>query len=165
MRDFFADIPGVEFISKPYEPQELIARIEALLGNKKVVVPSSGKRVILVGVEDFLVDKIRQLLASLGYEILTALNEQEAFKMAQNLHPNFILCQFWEEESVLDAKKLSGKLAGHAAMVRVPLYVYCKEALSLDAMKTFKGDRLVSYNATSDLLKKLEILVGKMAPA
>jgi CheY-like chemotaxis protein len=164
MKEYFSDITGVEFIPKPYDPKDLVGRIEALLGN----VPASkggAKRVILVGVEDFLVAKIRELLASMGYQILTALNEEDAFSLAKNLHPSFILCQFWEEDSVLDAKKLGGKLAEHAALVHVPLYVYSREALSLDAMKTFKGDRLITYTATSDLLKKLELLVGKMASA
>ena len=163
MKEYFADITGVEFIAKPYDPKELVSRIEALLGH--TAAQSGAKRVILVGVEDFLVDKIRIFLSSLGYQILIALNEEDAFSLAKNLRPNFILCQFWEEESVLDAKKLSGKLAEHAALVHVPLYVYSKEALSLDAMRTFKGDRLITYAATSDLLKKLGILVGKMVSA
>jgi CheY-like chemotaxis protein len=164
MRDYFADITGVEFIPKPYDPKELVARIEILLGNAGAAQGGS-KRVILVGVEDFLIAKIRTLLSSLGYQILTALNEEDAFNLAKNLRPNFILCQFWEEESVLDAKKLHGKLAEHAALVHLPLYVYSKEALSLDAMKTFKGDRLITYNDSSDLLKKLGLLIGKMVVA
>lgn len=161
MRDYFSDITGVEFIPKPYDPKDLVARVEALLGNQ-TPRETGPRRVILVGVEDFLVAKIRTLLSSLNCQVLTALNEEDAFSLAKNLHPSFILCQYWEEESILDPKKLSGKLAEHAALVHVPLYVYCKEALSLDAMKTFKGDRLVSYSDSTDLLKKLGLLVGKI---
>jgi len=120
--------------------------------------------VILVGVEDFLVDKIKALLSAWKFQVMTALNEDDALTMARNLHPTFILCQFWEEDSVLDAKKLSGKLAEHAELVHVPLYVYSKESLSIEAMKTFKGDRLISYTATSDLLKKLELFLGTISP-
>jgi len=159
MKDYFSDITGVEFIPKPYDPKELVSRVEALLGNR-ISSAEGPKRMILVGVEDFLVAKIRTFLMSLNYQVLTALNEEDAFTQAKNLHPNFILCQYWEEESILDPKKLRGKLAEHATLVHVPLYVYCKEALSLDAMKTFKGDRLVSYSDSSDLLKKLGLLVG-----
>jgi len=161
MKDYFADITGVEFISKPYDPKELVNRIQALIGNTGV--PQDGPmRAILIGVEDYLIGKIRTLLSSLNCQVLTALNEEDAFTLARNLHPTFILCQFWEEESVLDAKKLSGKLAEHATLVRVPLYVYCKEALSLDAMKTFKGDRLITYADSTDLVKKLGLLLGKI---
>ena len=163
MKDYFNDITGVEFLSKPYEPKDLVTRIELLLGNK-TVAEGGPRRVILVGVEDFLVEKIKTLLSSLKCQVLTALNEEDALSMARNLHPAFILCQFWEEDSVLDAKKLSGKLAEHAELVHVPLYVYCKEALSIEAMKTFKGDRLITYTASSDLLKKLEIFLGTTAP-
>jgi len=164
MKEYFSDITGVEFIPKPYDPKDLVERIEALLGSASA---SQGiaKRVILVGVEDFLIAKIRTLLSSLGYQILTALNEEDAFNLAKNLHPSFILCQYWEEDSVLDAKKLSGKLAEHAALVHVPLYVYSRDAISLDALKTFKGDPLIAYSDSSDLLKKLGLLIGKMASA
>jgi len=160
MRDFFTEITGVEFISKPYESQHLMERIEFLLGNREVA--SDGlQQVILMGVEDFLVEKIKVLLSSLKFHVMTALNEEDALMMARNLHPAFILCQFWEEASVLDAKKLSEKLAEHAELVSVPLYAYCKEALSIEGMKTFKGDRLIAYKESSDLLKKLELILRK----
>lgn len=164
MRDYFSDITEVEFIPKPYDPKELVNRIETLIGSHGAD-QGAATRVILVGVEDFLIAKIRTFLSSLRYQVLTALNEEDAFNMAKNLRPGFILCQFWEEESILDPRKLGGKLAEHAALVHLPLYVYCKEALSLDAMKTFKGDRLITYHDSSDLLKKLGILLGKIPSA
>ena len=161
MRDYFADVTGVEFIPKPYDPKDLVNRIEILTGDTGAS-QSGLKTAILIGVEDFLIGKIRTFLSSLNCQVLTALNEEDALNLAKNLHPSFILCQFWEEETVLDAKKLSGKLAEHATLVHVPMYVYCKEALSLDAMKTFKGDRLITYNDSADLLKKLGILLEKI---
>jgi len=162
MKDFFADIAGVEFISKPYDPKELLNRIGILVGD--VAAPQTGsKRAIIIGVEDFLIGKIRTLLLSLGCQVLTALNEEEVVSLAQNLHPNFIFCQFWDEETVLDAKKLGGMLAGNVALVHVPLYAYCKEELAIEAMKTFKGDRLITYNDSADLVKKLELLLKRIA--
>jgi DNA-binding response OmpR family regulator len=164
MRDYFTDITGVEFIPKPYDAKELVARVGILVGDK--AMPHSGsRRVILAGVEDFLIGKIRNFLSSQNYQVLTALNEDDAFTMAKNLRPGFILCQFWEEASILDPKKLGGKLAEHASLVNLPLYVYCKEALSIEAMKTFKGDRLITHNDSVDLLKKLELTISKMAAA
>lgn len=161
MKDYFADITGVEFIPKPYDPKELVSRIESLLGDKGVP-PGGPRRVILVGVEDFFIGKIRTLL-SLTCQVLTALNEEDALNLAKNFRPSFILCQYWEEETVLDAKKLSGKLAEHAVLVNIPFYVYCTEALSIDAMKTFKGERLITYTDSQDLVKKLGLLLGKIA--
>lgn len=163
MRDYFTDIAGVEFIPKPYDPKEFVNRVGILTGDTGM--PQVGpKSVILLGVEDFILGKIRTLLSSLSCQILTALNEDEALKLARELHPNLILCQYWEEEAVLDAKKLNSILIEHAAVVHVPLYVYCKEALSIDAMKTFKGDRLIIYSDSADLVKKLELLLGKSIP-
>jgi CheY-like chemotaxis protein len=161
MKDYFEDISGVEFIPKLYDPRDFVKRVEILLGDVSAA-QNDIKRVILVGVEDFIIEKIRKFLLSLGYQVLTALNEEDAFNLAKNLPPSFILCQFWEEETVLDAKKLERKIAEHAALIQVPLYIYSREALSLDAMKTFQGDRLVTYNESTDLLRKIELLVTKM---
>lgn len=160
MKDYFSDIIGVQFIAKPYDPNALIARIEIMLGDLSRV-PQSDKRVVLAGVEDFLVEKIRAFLSSVHFQIFTALNENDVLSLARDLSPNFVLCQFWEDESVFDAKKLSGEFSGNAALFRIPLYAYCREALSIDAMKTFKGDRLISYNDSSDLLKKLKTFIDE----
>ena len=161
MKDYFLDIPGVEFISKPYDSKELINKIKLLIGGQDV--PQRGLSAVLIGVEDFLIGKIRTLFSSLNCRVLTALNEEDAFNQARDLHPNFILCQFWEEDAVLDPKKISAKLNEYSKLVQVPLYVYCKEELSLEAMKTFKGDRLITYDDSTDLVKKLGLLLGKIA--
>lgn len=162
MKAYFEDIAKVEFISKPYDARTLMSRIEALVGNKGAVRGGPGS-LILVGVEDFLVGKIRSLFSSLNYQVMIALGEEDALKLAKSQHPDFILSQYWEEETVLDAKKLGSKLAESATLSHLPLYVYCKDALSLDAMKTFKGERLITYSDSTSLMKKLELLFGKIA--
>ncbi len=43
MKDYFNDITGVEFLPKPYEPKDLVHRIELLLGTKTV---ADGGRVV-----------------------------------------------------------------------------------------------------------------------
>ena len=162
VREYFTNITGVVFVPKPYEAKELLNRVEALIGDRGAA-RGGLKSVILVGVEDFLVEKIRTFLSSLHYQVMTALNEEDAFNLATNLHPDFILCQFCEEETVLDVKKLSDKLAEHAALVHLPLYVYCNEILSFDAVRMFKEDRLVTYRDSIDLLKKLGPLFPKVS--
>lgn len=48
-------------------------------------------------------------------------------------------------------------------LVNVPLYVYCKEELSIDAMKTLKGDRLITYADSADFVKKRRFRLEKIA--
>ena len=164
MKEFFMEIPGVEFLTKPYDPKELVHRIEALIGvsgaapEKKI-----SKSVILVGVEDLVLAKVRTLLETLGIQVVPALNEEDAFRQAKKQRPAAILCQFWEVEHILDPKKIAKQLAEDATIAQLPLYVFCKSANSMEAMKHFKGDRLITYSDNSDLLKKLEPTFSKIA--
>lgn len=161
LKDYFDKISGVEFIPKTYHLRELVYRIEALLG-KASVFRSSAKQVVLAGAEDFLIAKIHEFLSSEGYHILLAQNGEDAFNLAKNLRPSFILCQFWSDVSVLDANKLYEKIAANAEMIQVPLYVYCSTGLASEAMKTFRGERLITHADSLDLLAKLDALIKKM---
>ena len=164
MKEFFSEIAGVEFLTKPYNAQELVRRIGVLLGTT-VEMKESAKDVILVGVEDMVLAKVRTLLESLGIHVLPALNEEDAVRQAKKKSPLAILSQFWEADHILDPKKIAKELAENAEISQLPLYVFCKSANSMEAMKSFKGDRLVSYSDNADLLKKLEPLFRKIATA
>ncbi len=160
MKDFFADMAGVEFMRKPLDFKALIDRVDALVGGgEKRVNPL--KRVVLGGVEDFLVAKIEALLKSQHFDVLIALHEKDAVQLIQSSRPTMVLCQFWEDEAVLDPRKIAQELLQQPALATIPFYVYCKNALSVEAMKHFKTDRIVTYKESSDLLLALEVLVKK----
>ena len=162
MRDFFRDLP-VEFIPKPYDAKFLLSRIENLLGNVPGRMPGAPRRAILLGVEDFLIKKIQPLLSSLNFQVITALNEDDAFQTTKKIRPDMVLCQFWEDEKTLDAKKLYERISGDITLTNVAFCVYSREAISLDAMKTFRGKQLITYKESTDLLAKLETLVKETA--
>ncbi|MDD5225904.1 MAG: response regulator [Candidatus Omnitrophica bacterium] len=158
MKDFFEGMPDVEFMLKPFDAKLLIARAEALVGISRPHAVQS-KQAILLGVEDRVVNKIRDFLVEHNFQILVALNESEAIVLSKKNRPDMIFCQLWEDEHILAPWKIAQELLSHLAISDIPLYVYCKEALSLEAMKHFKTERILAYKETSDLLRKIETLV------
>jgi CheY-like chemotaxis protein len=160
MKDFFADMPSVDFIHKPFDFKILISCVKAFVGGAQQRA-NQPKRVVLAGVEDLLVSRIRNLLRALHFEVFTALNEANAVQLIKGMHPAIILYQLWEDETILDPRKIAHELLPQPALASIPFYVYCKEALSLEAMKHFKTDKIVTYKESSDLLRAVEGLVKK----
>lgn len=157
MKDFFEGTSGVEFMQKPFDVKLLIGRIEALIGSP-LRDARQPKHAILVGVEDLLVNKIRDLLVKSNFQVLIVLNENEAVTLSEKFHPDLILCQFWEDEGILNPRKIASEILLRPAISSTPFYVYCKDSLSLEAMKHFKMERIITYKESSDLLRKLEAL-------
>jgi CheY-like chemotaxis protein len=155
MRDFFKDLPFVEFIPKPYDPRVLLSKVERLLWESEIQNPDGSKRVVLLGVQEALTNKIQMLIHSLGLQAFIALNEEDAFQLTQQLNPGNILCQFWEDESILNVKKLKTKFANHPLLKNVPFYVYCEERIVVEALKTFSDGRVITYREKEELLNKI----------
>ena len=155
MQDFFADLNGVEFMLKPYEVKTLLAKVERLLWENEEENSDGSKRVVLLGVQEALLNKIQMLINELGFRAFVALNEEDAFHLAQRLNAGNILCQFWEEGNVLDAQKLKAKLEGHPLLDEVPFYISCEEKLAPEALKTFTEKRVIVHRNENDLLEKV----------
>jgi CheY-like chemotaxis protein len=155
MRDFFADLSGVEFMTKPYEIKALLAKIERLLWESEGQDQDGSKRVVLLGAQEALIDKIQAAIGELGYQAFVALNEEDALNLAKQVNAANVLCQFWEDENILNAPKLKEKLNGHPLLSEVSLYVYCDDRLSSEAMRSFSDGRLIIYRDESDLLDKV----------
>lgn len=160
MKDFFEGIGNIEFLPKPLESKTLISRIEVLIG---AVQPAGDqvKRVVLGGVEDLLVNKLRDLLSKLDFQVLTALHEADAIRLIKSARPEMVLCQFWEDDHIFDPRKIVQEVRLSPAVMQTPFYVYCKEALTLEAMKYFNPEQILSYKESSELLRKVEALVKK----
>jgi len=160
MKDFFSDMPGVEFMHKPFDFKILVSRVHTLVGDIQQRA-QKAKCVVLAGVEDLLVSKIRTFLATLHVEVFTALNEGNAVQLVKSMHPAMVLCQFWEDEHIFSPREIAHQISLQSSVAETPFYVYCKESLSLEAMKCFKPDHIVTFKETSDLLRKVEGLVKK----
>lgn len=154
MKDFFADISNVEFFHKPFDFAILLERVGALIG-----VAENGavqiRHAVLASVEDHITNKVRDLLIQRGFQVLVVLTEEEAVKLSKRFRPEMILCQFWEDEKILDPRKIAKELPQHPSIAKTPLYVFCKEPLYVEAMKHFRPERILTYKETSELLRKL----------
>ncbi len=155
MREFFKDRPFIDFVPKPYDPRVLLSKVERLLWESETQNPDGSKRMVLLGVQEVLTNKIQMLARSLGFQVFIALNEEDAVQLAQQVTPGNILCQFWEDESILSAQKLKGKLATHPLLKQVPLYVYCEERIVVEARKSFVEGRIIMYRDKEELLNKI----------
>ena len=166
MKDFFEGIPDVEFIHKPFDLTLLINRIETLIGDTPRRA-GQMKRAVLVGVEDLFVNKIRDFFVGHNFQVLVVLNESEAVTLSEKFHPDMILCQFWEDEDILDPRKIAKEMLLRPTICETPILIYCKDALSMEAMKYFKPDNIITYKGSGDLLRKLEALAqsGPQLPA
>jgi CheY-like chemotaxis protein len=162
MRDFFTDLSGVEFMLKPYEIKALLAKIERLLWESEKQNPDGSKRVVLLGVQEALLNKIQLSIQELGFQAFIALNEDDAFHLTKQLNAGNVLCQFWEDESLVSAQKLKEKLDGHPLLSEVPFYVYCTEELASEALKTFSDGRVIVHRDEEELLSKTNELFRDM---
>ena len=120
--------------------------------------PPSGaqsRSVIVLGVQDGLVEKLQTMISSMGIEVERALNEEDACKPALKMRPEKIFCQFWEDEKVLDAKKLASQFLKTPALAGVSFYVFCESRCALEAMKVFREEKIISYQEARDLLTKM----------
>ena len=82
-------------------------------------------------------------------------------QIVEKATPSAIFCQLWEDDNVLDAPKIARDLAAIPEAAQIPVYAYCKEALSIEAMKQFPVERIVTYKERSELYKKFELLLSK----
>jgi CheY-like chemotaxis protein len=160
MKAFFEEMSGVEFMHKPFDFKILISRVQALAGAAQARA-DQPKCIVLAGVEDALVAKIRTFLIGLNLQVFTALNEANAVQLIRNVRPAFALCQFWEDAHIFNPVEIAQQIASHSSVSGTPFYIFCKEALSLEAMKHFKPEQIVGFKETSDLLRKVEALLRK----
>jgi len=161
MKDFFTGLPGVEFFHKPFDFKLLVARVEALIGCGAKPKPEKVRNAVLVGVEDLLVQKLRTFLVERHFQVFTALHEEDCIQLVKSVRPEMVLCQFWEDEHIMDPRKIAKDVIAQPSLSETRFYVYCREALGLAAMQHFRPDQILSYKETSDLMRKLEALIHK----
>ncbi len=154
----------VEFsLPKPVEAQDLLEGIARILGprNKKAQgsePAASGERgtsAVLAGVEPYITGKVRESLESLGFKVHAAVDESHALELAKKTSPTVVVIQFWEEAEKFDSVRIYRELqAGSTASI--PVFAYCPDNISVDAMKSLPRQRILPYHESSDLLPKLK---------
>lgn len=160
VRDFFKDMLIKDFIVKPLDMDVFLAKVGKLVGKTEIAAGSTAtsKRLLLIGVDKFITNKINDFFKSAGWEVFFAKNDIEAYKTARTLFPDAILCQYWNPEwegGELDTKLLGKRLAEDHSLERIHFVVYCPHGAILEAIEVFPEFKLIKYTESDDLLKEI----------
>ncbi len=177
MEQFFGSTDIECFLSKPFKEEELVAKItkslarhipsgentppkETLAEAPLSLAEGKGKKVVVIGVEEFAVRKLKGWLESNQYEVELAMTEKEAVRLAEKFSPRMVLAQFWEDDAVLDTPRIYQELyARRPAGSRIPFTAFCRSPLVVDAQKHFPRQQILSYADTSELIQKISALL------
>ena len=109
-------------------------------------------RAAVLGVEDFLIAKIKQHIETKGYSVDRSLSTEDVLSQAK---PDVVFCQYWEDNSVWDAELVNRKLRSSPAHADVPLYLFCSGDLHIEAIKHFRQSQVISFANLKDLLERI----------
>ena len=167
MKDFFSDFLIEEFLDKPFGMEDLLPRVEKLIGKPSHTEVASPKRLLIITLDKFLKTKVEEHFKAAGWEVyFSDDHHDEAYNMAVSLYPDAILCHYWDEAwegSPLDTKTLSKRLKENHLLAKIPFYVFCSGGALADAVESFHEPELIRYEKLADLLVSISkrLNIGK----
>jgi two-component system alkaline phosphatase synthesis response regulator PhoP/two-component system response regulator VicR len=123
-------------------------------------VPGTGN-VVLVGMDEYVLEKLRHTIAEKGYQVHLMYDENETIQMAESLKPKCIFIQFWEDSARFDATKIFNFLMSQPTLKSIPIAIFCVFTLEMDAYKNMKTAHIIGYSQSSDLLTKVQEFLDK----
>ena len=166
MEQFFDKWAIAAFIPKPFDAPFLIQEIRRILsshrstplvGKIETVQKKMGQRtVLLVGVSEFEMRKVKDFLEQNLCTVVPGLDEEDAFETARKIAPDFIFIEFWEEATKFDAVRLHQALATDSLTRQIPYAVFCRSALQNDARKNFNTKHLLVFKDAVELVHSIE---------
>lgn len=182
MQEFFNPWDVHAFMRKPFRAEELLAKIGEIVGAP--VAPQAApaqqpaaaapeppkaakagiKSVLIAGIEDFIMKKMGDFFRAREVKVHLALDEKDTLKTAAETRPDLILCQFWEDPHKFDGQKIYRELQANQITQSIPFAVFCTDSVSLDAVKSVPPRLVLSFNESSELLKKVEEFVASLTP-
>jgi len=169
MQQMFEDTDARCFLSKPFEASDLLTAVNAILSTlektapppTEVQAPSQQDAVVLAGVEEFVLLKVKNLLESLGFTVTQVHSEESAVEQTAAIMPGFVVVQFWENDEIFDAGKLYRGILENKNTKTIPFVAFCKESLGIDAMQVLPRESIITFDQSKDLLDKLAAWVQK----
>ena len=172
MSQFFEAWQIAAFIPKPFDMPLLVKEIKEALWVPLEAPPGEPvapvtpvqpkgdlRTILLVGVSEFEMRKVKAFLEENSCSVVQALDEQDALKTAKKLKPDFIFIEFWEDATRFDAVKLSHSLRANSITQQIPYVVFCKPALLNDASKDFNSKHLMGAADAAGLVNSIESLM------
>ena len=154
MVNLFPPSKLITFVSKPFDANTFVDMLAQSFAPQ--TSPEESKDVLILGNQEFLVNKIMAYFMEKGYQVTTALNEQDAIQKCEMLVPKFFFCEFWEDPVVLDSAMVYQKVKYGSAVGRIRFYIYCQQNLLFQAQQIFQPHLIVSYHHSWDLLEKIK---------
>lgn len=167
MEEYFDSWKIHRFIPKAADMDVLVGEVDHLLSRGGAdeapakalfpdeLLPWAGKKVMLVGMDDYIVGKVKMFLEQQSIKVVVGLNEQDAFETAVKERPQFIFCQFYEDTEKLDADALNRQLKKDDRTKAIPFVPFCTEAISIDAMKSVGARYLITFGTGSELAQNI----------
>jgi len=118
--------------------------------------PGSKGKVLIVGIEDFIVDKLKGFFDKAGFQTDTTTEEEYAIRQAAAWKPDFIFCQFWEDPLTLDTRSIYKRLKNDGATKSIVFTAFCTATVAVEAMKLLEHGQVLPYSKSDELLKKIE---------
>lgn len=158
MKSFFDRLEIAHFFIKPVEAQTLWPEVKKIFGtDADIEIPETSHSMILAGIQDFISDRLREYLSSLGYAVMMAEDENEVIRKASTLSPQFIMVQFWEDSKMLDTVKIHRELQKNPSTKSIPFLVFCSSRIESEALLSDPHADLLVFDESPDLIAKLGI--------
>jgi CheY-like chemotaxis protein len=167
MTVFFDKADVEEFLAKPFEPADLLKKMERVLSKGASVAPAreperpaapkpaGAKRVLVAGNQEFILNKVKDYLLGLRYQVFTDWEEAAAIATARGEKPDWIFCQLWEDREIFDALKVYETLKKLPETRESRFVLLCPQALAVEAAQNFKSVPVLVYAESADLKEKI----------
>lgn len=164
MKDFFNMWELSFFIEKPFQPQELLSKIEyALASNiiskaaaeKDAVPVGKGRKALIVGYDNNEMMQYEKVLKDQGFKISSARREIEGMMEALSFMPDVIVTQYHNVKGIINVERFREELESKDTTKKIPLVIAVDYQLEKYCLEDFNKDRVVSYRNHPELERRL----------
>ncbi len=152
MRSLFRDWEISDFFEKPFEFEKLVDRIAKLVGKDE----AAPARALVIGVEDFVVNKLRDHLKSLEFEVHTVANGPEAVEEAKKVSPDYIFAQVVVDNPEVMPATLRRAIIKLPGLAQVPFVAFCSQDRACSPEAVTGINTLIRYEQSDRLLEEVE---------
>ncbi len=154
------------FLVKPFQMENLKNILDSLCGGDtetpktetalpEPVAGTGPKKILVAGMEKFMISKIQSYLQQLGFEVIVNYDESDTVSIAAANKPALILYQFWDDAEKFNASQLLSQTQANPGTHGIPCLVFCAKNVEFEAAKELPKDKLLTYQDSRDLLSKL----------
>lgn len=167
MRDFFDSWKAFAFLSKPFEADTLLTKIESAFKGRAFQADSvpgltdrpaetqNKKRVLVAGKNSFIAERIKEFMESLGLSVTVELEDHYAIQAAEKYKFDLVLCQFWEDPAVFNAVEIYARIQEMPHQKKSHFVLFCISALAIDAKQAIERIPIVPFAESADLKEGL----------